>query len=364
MGRFIWGIGILCMIFAGGQLFAAEAGKEGDKPGPLKKQGPDIVLAGKVFCALRRQVVMPFRGTVVSSHAREGKRVRKGEVLVVYRLWPQTALDLRRRVSSFHISDLEMALADLEKKLSDLEDRQRKVSKLAGEVRLAKTDKNLANLKERKKELENLLKSNLAPANSLDQVNRELMFQTKNRALIQESLSLERSLLKRQVKLLLEKKKLMEKRLRLERSLAKEDRGVVEDLLGESVRHGYVPKEASLRAPINGYVIWISPDFKVGAELGRGTPVFRIGVMNPVLIRANVHEIEAVQLNVGDLAEFSTQAIPGRKFEAKVIRISWSTLNPQLDQPSYYEVELEVSNPDLALREGLRGWVVFRRKAK
>ncbi len=48
------------------------------------------------------------------------------------------------------------------------------------------------------------------------------------------------------------------------------------------------------------------------------------------------------------------EALPGRDFKAKVTRIAWTTKNPQVPEPSYYEVELIVSNPDLALKEGLK----------
>ncbi len=119
-----------------------------------------------------------------------------------------------------------------------------------------------------------------------------------------------------------------------------------------------------MKAPIGNHVLWVHPDLREDAEFNKGTAAFSIGVMDPMLIRAHVHEIEAVQLKLGDLADFTLESIPGRKFQARVSRISWETLTPQLDRPSYYEVEFELPNPDFILREGLRGQIIFRNSEK
>jgi hypothetical protein len=175
----------------------------------------------------------------------------------------------------------------------------------------------------------------MVPAHSVAQIDRKIELLTKKQALISE-------------------------RLPLERELAEEDRSVAGELLGNPVSHGHVPQRGTLKAPISGHVIWVHPDLREEAEL-KGGIVLQVGVMDPMLIRAQVHEIEAVKLNVGDTANFSLESIPGKKFNAKVSRISWSSLTPQLDRPSYYEVEFEVSNPEIILREGLKVQIVFRK---
>jgi multidrug resistance efflux pump len=236
--------------------------------------------------------------------------VKRGEPLVQFRLTPEAALNLRRRVSSFLVKDLEMRLAEIEKRLSELEEDLRETQVLA--------------------------QQNMAPADRLTHLMREVDLLKKERANINE-------------------------RLPVERSLAEEDKAVVAELLGYPVRHGHVPGKGRLIAPIKGHVVWVDTDIREAAEIKAKRRVLRIATMDPILIRARVHEIEAVQLKVGDRATFTTEAIPGRRFEARVSRISWATLTPALDQPSYYEVELEVPNPDLVLREGLRGKVKFRK---
>jgi hypothetical protein len=168
----------------------------------------------------------------------------------------------------------------------------------------------------------------------------------------------------REIEVAKKKKQHIQERLRVERALAEEDRAAVEELLGSKVKHGYIPQNGALKAPIGNHVLWVHPDLREDAEFNKGTAVFSIGVMDPMLIRAHVHEIEAVQLKLGDLADFTLESIPGRKFQARVSRISWETLTPQLDRPSYYEVEFELPNPDFILREGLRGQIIFRNSEK
>ena len=192
-------------------------------------------------------------------------------------------------------------------------------------------------LEDQEKETKELMRHNMAPAKSLEQIQREMELLSKERDDVRE-------------------------RLPLERALAEEDRAVVGKLLGYPVRHGQVPSKGVLMAPIKGHVIWVNPALRDGAEFKAHASLMRIGVMDPILIRARVHEIEAVQLKVGDEAEFTTEAIPGKRYKATVTRISWASLTPQLERPSYYMVELSISNPDFVLREGLRGMVTFRKK--
>jgi hypothetical protein len=54
-------------------------------------------------------------------------------------------------------------------------------------------------------------------------------------------------------------------------------------------------------------------------------------------------------------------SLPGQKFQGKVCRVSWSPTTTTLEQPAYYEVELEVPNPNLALKEGLKARIILRK---
>ncbi len=435
MSKIIWATAFFCMILTGGWAFSGEK-KVSTRPEPPKSQGNVIVVSGKIFCYLKRQVIIPYHCIIRSLHTRSGQQVKKDEVLARYRLDPEAALNLRRSLSSFHIKNLELNLAEVEKNLADLKDKQGKLDNLASEIRLAEVERHLSDLKDKqgklgnlaseirlaeveeqladledkKKELKSLAENNLAPAKSLSKVNRKIQLLSKKRALIQESLPLEQERLNRQVQLMSKKRaliqeslpleqerlnrqvqllsktraliqeslplkqelrnrearildkkrKLIQERLPLERSLARQERACIKKRLGNPVLPGNIPEKGILSAPISGHIIWVNPNLREGAEMKSGV-AFWIGKMDPMVIRARVHEIEVVRLKLGDMADFSTNSIPGRKFEAKVSRISWSTINPQLHLPSYYEVEFEVANSDFVLREGLRGLVTFRK---
>jgi hypothetical protein len=64
---------------------------------------------------------------------------------------------------------------------------------------------------------------------------------------------------------------------------------------------------------------------------------------------------------VGDQVEILPESLPGKKFEARVSRLSWAPMKPGLDLPTYYEAEFEVPNPDLTLKEGMKVRIVMRK---
>ena len=57
---------------------------------------------------------------------------------------------------------------------------------------------------------------------------------------------------------------------------------------------------------------------------------------------------------LGDQAEVQVVSLPSKKFTAQVSRISWSSLTTAPDQPSFFEVEFSVPNPEHILKDGLK----------
>jgi multidrug efflux pump subunit AcrA (membrane-fusion protein) len=270
---------------------------------------PEISFNGKVFCSLKRRVDLPFKGVITSILVRSGDRVEAGQVLARYRLTPEAQIVIRQRLLPPAISD--------------------------GEIKLVETERSMVPLQNRQRELSQLTQKKLAPPQSLEQVNQDLRLLTQERNAIQN-------------------------RLRQDRQSLQDDRAVLKQQLGNSVSSGQIPQEAALTAPIAGYVIWISPDLQNGAELLPTPGVFQVGAMDPMVVRAQAFEIEALQIKPGETAEVTLESLPGRKFQAQVSRISWSSLTPGLEQPAYYDVELKVPNPDLLLKDGLKAQIVFR----
>ncbi|WP_167321340.1 efflux RND transporter periplasmic adaptor subunit [Syntrophobacter fumaroxidans] len=268
----------------------------------------DILLQGKLMCPLKRQVAVPFRGIVTTVKVHAAQAVKKGEVLARYRLGAEVIMQLRRRLSPSQISEMGTQLAEI--------------------------DKNLSSLEVRRKELRELSSRNMAPAQSLNQVEKEIQLASRHRVSI-------------------------ESRLRLEQQLARDDLLVLKEQLGQAVNASSIPEEVSLVAPIDGYVIAVSPDLREGAEVGPGTPAFIVGAMDPMVMRSQVHEMDAIHVAVGDKASVSFDSIPGKTFEGKVSRLSWSPAGAALEQPSYYEMEVLLPNPDLALKDGFKGQIVL-----
>jgi multidrug efflux pump subunit AcrA (membrane-fusion protein) len=304
-----WGLTIFLGLSSPGAGLAGEA--PATKPAPPPASGEsEIIFNGKLFCSLKRRIDLPFKGVITSLRAQSGQRVEAGAILATYRLAPEAVIAIQQRLSPPQLADMETKLAEVQR--------------------------NMVPLTGKKRELTQLTQKNLAPAASLTQVNQELQFLGKEKESLQE-------------------------RLKNDRHLAQTDREVLSDLLGTPVKSGQVPREVSLKSPISGYVIWVNPEIREGAELPPLPAAFQVGVMDPMLLRAQAFEIEALQVKVGQPAEVTLDALPGKKFQAQVSRISWSSITTGPDQPAYYEVELKVPNPDLDLKEGLKARIVLRK---
>lgn len=290
---------------------AAKEGK-GDKAAaaaPVTPQVAEVAFIGKFSCPLRRPVILPFQVVVTSLQVQAGQKVNAGEVLTRYRLTPEAAMQLRRRLSPPQIKDLEVKLAEVERSLSQAAAKRQEIEQLAAKQ--------------------------LAPTQARAQVEKEFKFLAKQQQATQAQ-------------------------LRQEQQLAAEDLQILKKYLGNSLGPGQLPKEATLKSPINGYVLFVHPDLREGAELEANAVAFQIGVMDPLVVKAQVHEMESLRVKVGDLAEIQPESLPGRKFEARISRLSWLPMKAGLDQPTYYEAEFEVPNPDLTLKDGMKVRIVLR----
>jgi multidrug efflux pump subunit AcrA (membrane-fusion protein) len=270
---------------------------------------PDIVLQGKLQCSIRRQVIMPFRGVITRLNVLPGQTVKSGQVLARYKLWPDTAQTLQRQVAATQVKDMELALANL--------------------------DKTLLTLEAKRAETESLVNENMAPSQGLVQIENEIQLQKQSR-------------------------KAAEERLKLERQLLVEFKAYMKDLLGGSLKPIAGSEDASIAAPIPGQVVSIQSDLREGLELGAGAPAFIIGVMDPMVIHAQIHESDIVNVHQGDRAEVTMESVPNRTFEATVSRFSLTPLAPGVAEPSYYDIEFTIPNSDYVLKEGFKGEIVLQ----
>lgn len=272
-------------------------------------RGADLIFTGKLVCSLKRPVILAFPAEILSLEVTPGQKVRAGEVLARYRLTPEAVQSLSRRLSAPQLTELM--------------------------VKLAEVDKGLVLLKGKEKNLRELTSQELAAPQALRQLELEIKALSRQKAALEE-------------------------RLKQERRLAREDLALLQKQLGAPLINGRVPEEGTLVAPIDGHVVWMHPDLQVGGELKGATPVFQVGVMDPMLLKARVFEAEALKLQMGETVELTLDSLPGRPFQAKVSRLPWSPPALSLEHPTYYEVEFQVANPDLVLREGLKATVVVK----
>jgi multidrug efflux pump subunit AcrA (membrane-fusion protein) len=305
-----WTLAISLGLSLPGVGFAGKPPRNNHTAPPPSSGEQEIIFNGKIFCSLKRRVDLPFKGIITSLRVHAGQRVAVGEILATYRLAPEAAMAIQQRLAPPQLTDLE--------------------------TRLAEVQRNMIPLASKKSELTQLAQKKLAPVDSLNQTNQQLQFLEKEKSVLQT-------------------------RLKQDRNVARQDQEVLSDLLGTPVKPGQVPREVSLKAPIAGYVLGVNPEIREGAELPPIPVAFQVGVMNPMVLRAQAFEIEALQVRIGQPAEVTLDALPGKKFQAKVSRISWSAITTGPDQPAYYEVELEVLNPDLDLLEGLKARIVLRK---
>ncbi|WP_243362327.1 efflux RND transporter periplasmic adaptor subunit [Fundidesulfovibrio terrae] len=274
-------------------------------PSPLAQE---IIFAGKLYSPLKLSVTLPYTSQIMSMPVAIGQKVKKDDVLATFEIPLETRMSEKRTLSLASVKDLEHQLAT--------------------------TARDIDKLRVKRKELEVMEKQNMATSQALAQNAQEIDVLEKQRVAQQEKLAVE--------------KEQAQQRLDLAR-----------DRFGPKANFGSLPSEGIIKAPVDGYVLWINPELRKGVKLARETELFQVGVLDPILIRAQVHEIEALRLKLGDQAKVVFDSIPGKEFTATVSRIPWAPLPTALQQPSYYEIELTLPNADYALKEGLKAQVTI-----
>ena len=271
--------------------------------------GAEATFTGKLACYIKRPVLLPVAADITCLNVQPGQKVRKGEVLGRYRLIPESLQNMNRRLLSTTIPDLRAKMAEI--------------------------NKGLANLDNKRNTLLELSRRNMAPAQSLIQVDEEIKSLSTQKAALSDALG------------------------QAEKT-TEQEQALVRKQLGVPIKSGQVPQEGVLVAPISGHVLWMHPELRPGAEINGGTPVMTVGVMDPMILRAPVFESEALKLKVGEEADITIESLPDHKFTARVSRLPWAPPAITLDHPTYYDVEFQVPNPDYLLKEGLKATVEMR----
>lgn len=272
--------------------------------------GDEMAFPIKLVCSLKSHIKLPFHGVIRTVPAQTGRPIKAGEPLASYRLTPEATVNLRQRMFSHEVRELEVRLAEVERAAVELKGVRNKLE--ASPKRDASTSQSLAQVDE-------------------------------------------------QIHALERQQEAIRNRLWLERVFVQDNLTLLSKLLGKTITPGQPLDEALLAAPMDGHILWLHPDLREGMELQANMVVSQVGVMHPMLGRGEVFENEAMKIEVGMKGLVELESLPGHTFEAWVSRISMVPVDSRPTQPSYYDVELTVPNPDLLLREGLAGLVRLRR---
>ena len=110
-----------------------------------------------------------------------------------------------------------------------------------------------------------------------------------------------------------------------------------------------------LRSPINGYVT--ARNFDVGDMFAMSSPLFTVQQVVPVKLLVGISESEYTKVKQGDRVAITVDALPGRSFTGRVVRL-YPTINAATHT---FNAEVLVQNSDRALRPGMfaRVKVVF-----
>lgn len=275
---------------------------------PAREPG-EVQIIGKLSCSLKRAVLLPYAAEITGLAVTPGQAVQAGQELGRFRLTPEAVQALRRRLVPPRVPELEAQLAQLDKDLTAAEARWHTARTLA--------------------------KEQLASRRELAETERAVQSLRRSRSALAHSLS-------------------------EERRLVQEERRLVARQLGVALPAGGIPTEGRLLAPISGHVLWLHPELRVGAEMKGGEPVLQLGVLDPMLLKARVHERDLPSLSPGLEARVAVDTYPQRSFTARLSRLPWSSPGA-LEEPAYFEAEFLLPNPDLALKEGLKATLILKK---
>lgn len=271
---------------------------------------PSTILTGKVVTTVSRGVPMPFNAIVEEVLVKPGDPVEEGTPLMRYKLQEEAERTLQRELTNGAGTENQKGqVLDLERELANItaernKTRQLVASGLGSRQALHRLEDTVTSIKSRIE----LLRSTIHKVESNYQ------------ARLKE----------------------------------------IEKYYGQTIREGAdLPETLLLTSPIRGYVLAIARELNPGQLIGAGAPAVQVGQLNPVLVQIPVYEAEINTIHVGDTAEVEIPSLDNRKFKGIVSEISWISNDMNVANPSYYNVEVTVPNPDLILKPGFKAIVRF-----
>jgi GAF domain-containing protein/biotin carboxyl carrier protein len=109
-----------------------------------------------------------------------------------------------------------------------------------------------------------------------------------------------------------------------------------------------------LRSPLSGVVLTSRLEERVGELLSRGDAFCQVGAMDPLEVEIQVSEERVPEVALGQVALLKLSALPGRRFRARVTRIS--AVGRSGPAGTFFPVVCGIANPDQRVRPGQEGW--------
>lgn len=117
--------------------------------------------------------------------------------------------------------------------------------------------------------------------------------------------------------------------------------------------------DAVLKAPLAGFIT--QKLLEQGEMVNAGTPVFEITDLPHTYVKVYISEKKIGRVHLGQEAEITVDAFPGKTFKGKVVWINDAgefavkkAINDQYDHDiRSFEVKIDVPNPDLVLKTGM-----------
>jgi HlyD family secretion protein len=122
-------------------------------------------------------------------------------------------------------------------------------------------------------------------------------------------------------------------------------------------------QDVTIRAPIAGTLIerGVEPGQIIASatsNVSGGTTLFRMADLAQMQVRANVDEVDIGQVRVGQAAEVTVEAFPGRVFRGAVAKMEPQAIVEQ--NVTLFPVLIQIDNRDGLLRPGMNAEVTLR----
>ncbi|EHJ48120.1 hypothetical protein DFW101_2114 [Solidesulfovibrio carbinoliphilus subsp. oakridgensis] len=240
---------------------------------------------------------------ILSAPLKVGDKVSEEQVLITYELPLESLMAEKEALSRAKLNGLEQALAVVDSKLTKVRQHQADLENMRADQSVAPIDVRL-----NAKEIDGLLLQRDYLAEE-----RDLAQQRYDNAIL-----------------------------------------IARSKYGKDIDVHKLPRIGYIRSPVDGYVLWTNSSLVPGMAFTKQASLITVGRLDPMLIRASVHEIAAQKLKVGDPATLVFHALPGQTFQTTITKVDFVAQPAMLQQPSFYEVELTLPNPGLRIHEGMR----------